>query len=433
MFGILNKAADCGGSVYLRGSMPPRLAELRQLERAGATVKPRADDARLHWSADLRHPTWGRAAVACVRGAPRAPDVLIDIDIGLTPAEKAEAREGGSSLLVRVAGERANVLRDRKRLLYFLRLLMGDDGLVGFDHTAGRFWSRGALDDELRHDADLDVESLMALHAVRSDDGSSTRWLHSHGLAELGRVDFDILNPSKALGGQWFDMLRAFAYAIVEGTLTLGEKRWAVTSREFVSFIDVAEFNRSAAATAVALRDAADPEHNRDRGVFCEPRGGGLSAWLKRGAAPSQFLSSLTDFNGVIHLSGAATQLMAERAQATVSVLGELMSELAEFGFPVLAKIGRRTDSDPAQREHLWFTVHGVEGDTLDVTCESEPIDIRGLRRGERGRHGVEDLTDWAIMTPAGMITPRSMRPARAIRENREMVMAAMRRHAKGA
>src|SRR5215218_2735955 len=181
-----NKAATCAGSVLFRGSFAPRAEEFAHLARAGGfVIATQQPSPAAHWALRLRHPKLGEADVVCLRDCPRPPRQLIDFDPMLTREEREQAYLGESTVSVLVEGQREDVLHDRKTLLRFLRAVMGDDGMVAVDHTAQRFWPREALDDELCHDADLDIESLYTLHAITSDeDEERVVWLHSHGLAE---------------------------------------------------------------------------------------------------------------------------------------------------------------------------------------------------------------------------------------------------------
>jgi hypothetical protein len=61
------------------------------------------------------------------------------------------------------------------------------------------------LADELVHDAPLDIVQIHVLHVVTQPEGV---WLHSHGLGELGSVDFDVLRPAEALTTEQFDVSR---------------------------------------------------------------------------------------------------------------------------------------------------------------------------------------------------------------------------------
>ena len=74
--------------------------------------------------------------------------------------------------------------------------------------------------------------------------------------------------------------------------------------------------------------------------------------------------------------------------------------------------------------DRLWFTVHELHDDAVDATLENEPISISRFQTGQRGRHPVEQFSDWAIYTPAGHINPRSTAAARTIRADRDEMRA---------
>jgi hypothetical protein len=356
----------------------------------------------------------------------------------LTREEREQAYLGESTVSVVIEGQRSDVLRDRKTLLRFLHAVMGSDGVVAVDHTAQRFWPREALEDELAHDADLDIESLYTLHAVTADQevGGSDEddeedgevvWLHSHGLAEIGLFDFDILRPSEDVLGRARDVLRAIAFAILEGTVSRNTARFPLrVPNGDVRFVDVRDFLKRG-GRANELRTGADADHNHDRSVLCDA-GSGLFGRLFGRVTPSRLLSEELPDGGVTPFSTAAMNLMAERARATYLQFRQLAGEFAEFEFPVVAKLGfRRDGGGPDDREHLWFEVNELGDDRLDGTLASKPLGVERLRKGQRGWHKLDLLTDWAIGTPLGMITPRCTVPARQIRADRERFRQLMR------
>jgi hypothetical protein len=311
---------------------------------------------------------------------------------------------------------------------------MGSDGVVAIDHTAQRFWPREALEDELAHDADLDIESLYTLHAVTTDhDGGDDEdaevvWLHSHGLAEIGRFDFDVLRPSEDVLGHGRDVLRAVAFAILEGTVNRNTPRFTLTAPGGnVRLVDIRDFLKRGGRAANDLRTGADADHNRDRAVLCDVASGLLGRLFGR-MTPSRLLSDELPEDVIVPFSTAATNLMAERARGTYLQFRQLVGEFAEFEFPVVAKLGFRVDGGgPDDREHLWFEVNELGDDRLDGTLASVPMGIERMRKGQRGWHKVDLLTDWAIGTPLGMITPRYTVPARQIRGDRERFRQLMR------
>jgi hypothetical protein len=425
-----NKTTRCAGSVLFRGAVAPRAEEFDHLARQGFTVTRTQVNRAAHWTLHVAHPSLGEASVVCLRDTPRPPRQLIDFDPMLTRAERDAARLGQSTISVMVEGQRADVLHDRKTLLRFLRAIMGDDGVVAVDHTAQRFWPPEALDDELSHDADLDIESLYTLHAVTGDEAGDEEvvWLHSHGLAEIGLFDFDVLHPSEDLLGRGRDALRAVAFAILEGAVRRNTPSFRLVLPDgLVRLVDVRDFLKRAGRAAIDLRPGADAEHNRDRAVICDVAGGWLARLFGR-VTPSRILSAPFPDEMIVPFPTSCSKLMAERARGTYLQFRQLAGEFAEFDFPVIAKLGYRVDGGaPDEREHLWFEVNNLHDDRIDATLQSSPRGVRKMKKGQRGWHMLELLTDWAILTPLGTITPRYTAPARQIRGNREQFRQLMR------
>ena len=434
-----NKRSTCAGSVLFRGRVAPRASEFGHLAERGFILRHVEPSESAHWAMRLAHPKLGEADVVCLWDCPRPPRQLIDYDPTLTREEREQAYLGESTVSVVVEGQRSDVLRDRKTLLRFLHAVMGNDGVVVVDHTAQRFWPREALEDELAHDADLDIESLYTLHAVTAErdaddpanddeDEAEVVWLHSHGLAEIGLFDFDVLRPSEDVLGRGRDVLRAIAFAILDGAVTRGTPRFTLMAPGGdVRFVDVRDFVRRAGRAINDLRTGADADHNRDRAVLCDVAGGLMGRLFGR-VSPARVLSSEMPEDVVVPFSSAATELMAERARGTYLQFRQLAGEFAEFEFPVVAKLGYRVDGGgPDEREHLWFEVNELGDDRLDGTLASEPRGIGRMRKGQRGWHSTDAMTDWAIVTPLGTITPRYSVPARQIRGNRERFRQLMR------
>jgi hypothetical protein len=296
--------------------------------------------------------------------------------------------------------------------------------VAAVDHVSGTFWTRPALDDELSHDADLDVESIFLIHAVTDEESEEVTWFHTHGLGELGRFDFDILNPHREFVDHCSDFTRAMAFAILDGHATPGTSDFEVGHPLFpMNLVPVAEFTGQAGPEAVALRDDPDGGHTEDRVVICEPGGGGrLGRMLGRTALrPARGFGRPLPDNVVLHFSNGATELMAERARKTYPVMQEITDELAEFELPTLVKIGYVVDGGgPDEREHLWFMVHEVRPDTIDATLVNQPYDISRMNEGDRGEHPVDQLTDWLILTPFGPINPHAFHARRFINADRD-------------
>jgi hypothetical protein len=423
MFDFLQRDQPGQAAVYFPGSAPPPADAFLRLRDLGyALTERRADD--VLWAMQLEHPVLGPADLWCDRDAPPIDD-FIRFASNLSDAERTAAAGSASSVGLRVPAKRRQVLRDRKTMLRIARDVMGDDGVVVLDIASELPWSRASLADELAHDAALDIEALYCLHAVTSDEpGEHTaHWMHSHGLAELGRFDLDILGPHPDFVANCADPIRAIATMVLEGDVAADQSSFAFGHPGGdARLVPATAFMRDADAAMAALRDA---EHHDDhRSVLCEPAGRKLLGFgrgdrpeplhLARRSPPDQF---------VVYFPTTTTTLMAERALATIGVLRASMEEFAEFEPVAVVKLGYPTDGDG--REHLWFTAHAIGESTIDATLESRPFAV-DLQPGERAERPLEYLTDWTLMTPAGPITPRSMIGARLLREHADEIRAAM-------
>lgn len=432
LFDWKSQNVDCHGSVLFRGSMPPLLGNFTQLQGTGIMVTPRDSAANAHWIADLQHPTWGNATVTCARDFKPISKLLFDFDPRLTDQDKHAIQSAGSKIYVSVSGSKTNVLRDRKHLLRYLQCFMGNDGLIAIDQIAHKFWPREALHDELCHDADLDVESIMLVHlihdgVIKTNNSSHphTYWAHTHGLAELGAMDFDILRPSQLLVANAFDAFRAIAFLILEKKVGPTTERFKVIHPGGdIAFVPVAEFNKHASHADRELRDGSTDEyHNSNRLILCEPRKKGFLSRLFGGGRvePSRTLSQIKDDHMTANFTSAATDLMAARARHTIGVMRQLVEEFAKFKIKPLVKLGYPVDrATTGEREHLWFDVHSFGQDSVNATLLNKPFRVAALREGDRGDHDLQKLTDWTIMTPLGQINPRAMGVARKMRQARE-------------
>lgn len=420
MWPFLPKPTVHRGVVLYRGPLPPpvdRVLALTGGEITAARIEPpRGIDSP--WAVELTHPIWGTAVVTAPRDAPRPDADMIRWGArALTEQERADAAHAEVAVLVDASTPERRVTRARKHLLRWLHLLMSLDGLVANDLQSQLFWSRAMLDDELTHDADLDVEALFTVHAIYDPAVANGRvyWMHTHGLEELGAFDFDVLRPSDLLAMNAGDPMRAIAFAALEGHVTPSTTGFVMGQPGgTIDFVPAGDFDAAATPDDAGLR-TTDPDHTGRRAVICEPRG--LFGFLRKRPIPSRFLSAIGD-GVVFNFSTSASELMAERAHTTLDVFKGLVAEFGPTGLPNGLKIGYPTASNPEGREHLWFEVHGFDGDRVDATLMNRPFDVPSLQQGVRGWHPVAGVSDWIVMSPAGPMTPRNLSAARRLRES---------------
>jgi uncharacterized protein YegJ (DUF2314 family) len=420
MWPFLDKPTAYAGTVFFRGPIAPPVEQVLALG-LGDVAATRGDAPKgieAAWAVRLTHPAWGEALVVAPRqsSVPHA-EVIRWGTPGLTDAERALLGRAEVSLTVEVKTPERSVLRARKYLLRWLNLLMSLDGLAAVDLASDLFWAPAMLDDELAHDADLDVEALYTIHAIYDEETTPEpvyQWLHTHGLEALGAFDIDVVRPSAMLAQNVGDPLRALAFAALEGAITPTSEYFQLGSPGgMVDLVPADTFNAKAAPEDARLR-SHDEFHSGRRAVVCEPRG--LFSLFRKRPVPSRFLSTAGG-NFVINFSTQATEQMAARARQTVDIFTGL---IAEFGpdLPNGLKIGYATASDPTGKEHLWFEVHGFDGERVDATLMNQPFDVPALQQGQRGWHPIADVTDWVIASPAGQMTPRNLSAARRLRES---------------
>lgn len=427
------------GSILLHG--PSRRPEhLSFLEPRGLSVENVRHTQDGGFTLDLRHPTWGKATVASFGDNPLPPPDLIELDPRLDAEEKRAARSAGSSLALRLEPRTGNLLADRKDLLRFLHALMDAGGVGAIDHGAQAMWSRRGLEDELSHDAELDIDAVYTLHMIYDPDEHAAEgsdppayWLHSHGLSDLGFWELDVLDPADDLRGHGHDLLRALAFAIVEGTFAPGSAPHELASPGgSVRAVRVRDFLAQAPASEHRkYRESVDDEHTEGHAVICDPeRSGLLSRLFRRGTTrASRWLRGPFPEEILIGFSTAATDLMARRARQMVPVLRQVFEETRDLELPALVKIGYPTDhGDPDHREHLWFEVQGFPAEgKVDATLLNQPFDVAHLEQGARGLHALDMLSDWTIMSPVGSVSPRQTLALRSLRENRDAIVRALR------
>jgi hypothetical protein len=412
-------------SVLFPGPLAPPVAQLRRLLQDAFQVEEIPASARVHWTLRLTHTAWGEAELSAHRNPIIPPEVLFE-QSRMTEEECDVARRGRSSVTLTQSGKTGNVLFDRKTALRILSHCLGEYGVAVIDEPTLKVWSPAMLAEELAHDAPLDIDGILAAHWISNADSTGGCWLHTHGLREIGHVDFSILDPSPELNtSRLWDVVRAMAFAIVEGTAKVSSAPYMlVYPGGSVALIESNRFiAKGEAAAARRLADMADEFHRDGHVVLCDPPASSLFDRLLRPKRfrPAKFLSNDLPDNIIIGFSKSASQLMAERARGTYRTLRQLWDEFADLQLPLLVKLGYQVDGgEPDDREYLWFEVHTLGDDWIDATLTNDPHHVSHLRNGARGRHSIELLADWAIFTPAGAINPRQMFAARAVREHRQ-------------
>ncbi len=409
------------GVVLFPGDLPDRFENYKYLENMGITITPKSGDADNVWSMTLNHNDWGQAIVLCPRNFERPPDDVINYTPHLQDEDRENIRHANNGLLVCVTPKHGNILRDGKLALRYYNALMENDGIAVYTAQSAKFWTPVMLYDELCHNADLDVEALYNLHSVydtNNDDDNNVYWIHSHGLKEMGFIDFSIIKPSKELVP---DFYRSIAYLIVEGRAKIGSDiTLTLEPHKQASLVSMADFLESGDKASVDLiKNEVDEYHSVNSAVLCDLKGNWFKKLFSKQINASHTLMKGLPDNSLVTFSTTASNLMSERARDTYNVFRNIKEELNEMGLPMpaMAKMGYVVDDGkPDNKEHLWFEVKDFADDNISGELLNQPYGISRMKMGDVGIHQIELLSDWMIMTPIGNITPRNLHVARVMR-----------------
>ncbi len=407
---LLDQSLPCACAVHLTASAPDPEAIGKRL--LGAKCKAKGKRTKEGgWILVASHPLWGEAEVLYRKEAPSLPPLdMLEYMPGLVRADPQRLASSRSALLVRHTGSQGSVPADRKAMLWFSRIVMGDEGTTAYDIQSGLFWMPDALDDELSHDAGLSTRMLYIVHAVRSESSlAHGTWVHSHGLSALGAPEFDVLDADPGLDPQIYDAIVA---SLLDGA-SAGDEVAVTMSAGPACLVDVEEFMAKAKPEWTGLRDH-DEDHSGKRVVVCDQP----KKRLGFGGGKPQPYAPCRDAGSVqgVALPIEYGAMLADRARASLPFLCRALVEFAGWELEPVVKL--KLDADSGEHEFPWFALHGVSEDGIDATLLNEPFNISGLRAGDRRTWPVLRLSTWMIATPFGMLSPDALHPARSLRNH---------------
>ncbi len=390
------------------------LAHLRrELEDEGFRIQsPEPLSPRGEWELQAQHPDQG--ILKCT-GFPTLPIEQSDSETlrkKIPLHAKDLLREAGSMLEVLRWEPSMDPRKSRKESLRILLQLLGRRGVGLVDFASGLGWSKRELQLECSHDADLDILQLFDAHWVKNPQDSEQVWLHTHGLAELGGVDFDALQVGYAITHNLEGYLRTLGSASLDGELGKGFRffRPDIHSPEF-ELVPAPEFTKRVPShwSRNSDQDTMDRHNEPSRVVLCEPDG----------FLPTPSLA-LSDSGSLVWDPGLEERSrMNTRAQKTLELLSEFRTDFASYGTRTLVEVA------------LEFPLAGAKETCIEVDWLGEDLFSGRVLYGD-DEIGSQVLLptrviyDWEFDTCLGPITPRTFRVAARLSRVRDQMLGAL-------
>lgn len=379
---------------------------LAQLEQAGvgvthaAPVAPEHADAR--WELEIELAVPGRAEPALARAwLEPAPHGLLMDGVpwrGVTARDLDDGRHATWAVCVSM-GFAENPLADyhaQARLLFAL----APEAILVLDVNAYRPRPGAWLREVAQTKVPPSPIALFSIHDV-AEPGAERHWLHTHGLDRCGLVELDALDVPGERAGLVGELMNSVAAMFLERGLPDPGEPFAVGQDIDLLWLPWSEGLSKVSEDTPGGRKDRDETHRGARAILFAPKRGVFGTKYQ---SPAVYVP-LLEQNPLLYVSSAETERMALLASERLPRFFALFDRWGEQeNWLFLVKLGYPVDEaeDDSDREHLWFRVHARSAGEVEATLLNAPYRIARLHEGDRGRHALEHLTDWAVLCEAG-------------------------------
>ena len=364
----------------------------------------------VEWAADDAGP-W------CQRVYSRTLDrsfVELHVELGRLTEEDAARVEDSRAVvgLTGPTGVSRHPLIDYHRQLQLLHTL-APNATALLDLSACDARSADWLGDAATSTVPPHPNHLFTIHAVTSQAGRA--WLHTHGLHRCGVMELDIVGVPEGAVDAMQQLMCAVAKVFIDDGAPPENEIFEPGQGMPLVWLDVPTAMKHVGRLDNGGSDDRDSLHRDGRGVlFVPPRG-----WLRRKPRNPSLLAPLFEDEPLLYVSQIETDRMAALAVERLPRFRTLFEALGDDPmFLFLVKLGYETSDDGGHREHLWFQVHGFDGERVDGACINRPYDVPSLAEGQRDWRPLSRLSDFAIGGPLGMTHPDHVHDIEALASN---------------
>ncbi|XXQ68309.1 DUF4026 domain-containing protein [Neisseriaceae bacterium B1] len=280
------------------------------------------------------------------------------------------------------------------------------------DLVASQFFSGTWLAEMAQSLVPPSSECYYVIHVITSEDDNDI-WMHTHGLLKFGLPELEALRVHREQISTVQQVMTSLATCMLDNRDIWQQDEPFTLAQTEHQQIDVC---------LMAWQDAlqSDIFAPMKKGLFKQkavPFSGDLSEREEDDIHTEPSMIILADVNGkVMNFSDLGDVLDQEKTHMmTMMPTAETMRMLyqAEEKLPLFSgclkrhapeegkwgymmKIRCESPSTDAA-EHMWFTVHSIDGDSVTATLENEPFDIPEMQAGERYTLPLENTVDWRI------------------------------------
>ncbi len=327
--------------------------------------------------------------------------------MGVSPADREAARK--SRFYVGVSTTfREDPLRDFHRQLRVLAAAVPDAVMV-MDLAACRPHPPGWLRESAASAVPPSPQYLYVIHSIyETEDPKSPVWMHTHGLRRCGSIELEIMDVTSAQANSLVRLVNTVAAMFIEEGPCPSDTPFAAGRGLDLVWLPWEEGLRKVKGQALGGLKDRDPSHAMPSGLLFVPRRG---LFGRRYKSPARHVPML-DGNPLLYVSRMETERMGLLAQDRLGAFLDLQRQHgASPGWMFLVKLGYPVDKPASKgdREHLWFQVHAVLGSQVDATLTNEPYAVARLKKGKRGTHPLDLLSDWMIINRSGQFSPDSL------------------------
>lgn len=247
--------------------------------------------------------------------------------------------------------------------------------------------------------------NLYVIHSVHHvESPRAPVWIHTHGLLRCGTIELEMMNVRMEETQPLAHLLNSVAAMFLETGTPQPGSDFEPGSGLTLSWSPWEEALEDLSSLLPGHRASRDEAHSEPSGVLFAPVRTILGRKLK---SPSRLVPILEN-RPSLYVPMMETERQGMLARERWEVYLDLLRQFhAAREWIFLARLDFPADPHSGlEREGLWFHVHGVQGPSIDATLINAPRGVPKLSEGDRGRHSVSLVADWAIGTPMGNFTP---------------------------